>query len=753
MYRISIVRNPSAKGSYTMGYFGPCYKEDVMSPEEIEKYKDPNNYINISSIFNDPTRVFKLQKLLEDANVGSSNDWADFRHNKKYILHMCSKGEKAIPDSIHFLRPEYAEYLGLSGSPVIVNTWIGLDKKSRSVIEENYNPIQRDYKTRTGDVVKVAYTGSVPDLLKYQEEIGQPPFSVNVWGRFLEGKKINQNKYNIDRKLREAAKAKSLSPEEKQALYNQLLEESFYGLESGQRLYKYSIDPESDNFDSDIANLSVEHIGKSKKRNISTEGFTLKEWKDEVLGGKLPVALKRNLPPSKIIEILNGVANSAQRTISQPKIRYTGNNSHTLEKMKLTGLLPDQYYNQSEWTDSLGKVLYLESTVKPYNIDLQKKTKQKPTDFPLYGSYKESLSNLNIENELNEENLKVHKIKVGNWFRQRLKRSGINDAQKSLKDLTTQSTDKFAIQQFMIDLQNMDNLFIDNCYTKQLGSTGEQVMKDAFAKGLSPDLKYQRTLSINVIPPGSDQSMLLIFDGAILKSNKIVMLLEVQGNQHYAFNNRHFKTYNAFQERLYRDKVKLDFCKQNNIPLFTISNVIDSKEATEIYNRLKTSGALNSLIPKGSVEDYNYSKLSEENIDEWVGNYVDTLVVSHFNPIINTDSYKPLIPEINRIMVDLSKLVMIAITNKYNSKMQDTSFMQSFSKETLLDEGHKMLIDSFNKYFGNKYRMDYQNNVTYIGQVAKPKEIKPIETQEPLPVQEMAFLRPKKKRYKIRRIR
>jgi hypothetical protein len=64
-----------------------------------------------------------------------------------------------------------------------------------------------------------------------------------------------------------------------------------------------------------------------------------------------------------------------------------------------------------------------------------------------------------------------------------------------------------------------------------------------------------------------------------------------------------------------------------------------------------------------------------------------------------------------------------------------------------------MLVDSFNKYFSAKFRMDYQDNVTYIGQVAKPKETKPIETQEPLQVQEMAFLRPKKKRYKITRIR
>lgn len=748
MYRISIVKNPSAKGVYTRGYFGPCYLEDKMSPNEIEKYKNPSNYINIASLFNDPTRLPKLKKILEDANVGSSQDWASFRHNKKYILHMCSKGGKAVPDSIHFLRPEYADYLGLSGSPVVVNTWIGLDKASRNIIEENYNPIQRDYTTRSGDVVKVAYTGSVPELLKYQAEIGTPPFSVNVWGRFLEGKK-ELKLYLVDRKLREAAKDKSLSPEEKQQKFNQVLEESFYGLENDETLYKYRTDPDNPDYKPEIANLSVEHKGKSKKRNISTEGFTLSEWKDLVLGGKLPAALrKKNLSTDDIDQILNGVVGSAQRVISQPKIKYTGDNPHTLEKMKLTGLSPNQYYSQNEWCDSLAKVLLLEEKINPYNIDLQKKSKSNPSDFPLYNNYKEALSNFDLANAVGDENLKTVLGRVRAWFRKRLERDGNNDAKERLKEIQSQSKDTFAIQQFIKDLESMDNLFIDGCYTKQIGSTGEKVLKKELSKSLGPDYEYQRTFSINVYPPGSKEAVLLIFDGAILKSGNIVMLFEVQGNQHYAYNNRHYKSYNAFQERLYRDKIKMDFCRQNNIPLFTVSSVLDSSEAASVYNKLATSGVLNNFVPKGSKADYNFSNLSEENIDEWIGKYVDTLIVSHFNPIINTNSYENLIPKINRIIVDLSKVVMIAITNKYNSKMDDTSFMQSFSKETLLDEGHKMLVDAFNKYFGDKYRMDYQNNVTYLGQVLKPKPL----AQDPLPVQEMAFVR-HKKRYKIKRIR
>ena len=739
MYRISIIKSSSI---YTRGYFGPCSQEDVMSPEEIDKYRNPSKYFDINQYFENE----KLKKLLVEAGVGSKESWAAFRNNRNYVLKMCSKGDKNHPDIICFLRPQYAAYLGLSNKIIRVNTWNQLTFNNKKFIQEN-NVIsdQRDSKNRFGDdVLKITYTGSVKELLEYQSKVGQPPHSVNVWGRYLEGIKEIANQYNIDSKLRRINALKK-SPEEKQQLYNQRLEESFYGLLAGQRLYKYTLDPESD-----IAQLTVEHSGKSKTRNIATDGFTKKEWQGLVLGGKLPAAIKKDTPDNEVEKILNGVIDSVDRVTTQPKIRYTGEHPHTLEKMRLTGLSPNQYYTQNEWCNSLLKVEVLEDKINPFNEERQKRYKKEPSEMPLEEDYKTELSNLNLQKELGE-GVKSNLIRVGNRFRKKLERDGINDVKNKLEEIKS-SNDTFAIQQFIIDLQDMDNLFIDSCYTKQIGSKGEKVLKQTLNKSLGPDYQYQRTLSVNVYPPGSKEAYLLIFDGCIFKSGSIVMLFEVQGNQHYSFDKKHYKTYNDFQQRLYRDKLKLDFCKQNNIPLFTVSNVLDNSEAASVYKKLAASGALSSFIPKGSKEDYNFSSLREENIDEWVSNYVDSLIVSHFNPIINTNSYENLIPKINRIIVNLSKIVMIAITNKYNSQFQDTSFMQGFSKETLLDEGHRMLVDSFNKYFSAKFKMDYQDNVTYIGQVAKPKEIKPIETQESLPVQEMAFVR-HKKRYKIKRIR
>jgi hypothetical protein len=747
MYRISIrkpqkIVKPTAPGAFTFGYFGPCFKEDVMSPEQIAFFNDRSQWKYISSYIKDNA---KLRELLKEAGVGSSVSWSNFRHNTKYALVMCQKGENSKPSYVHFLRPEYAQSLGLSG-PIVIDIWRAIDKKSQDLIKENYIPDQRDYTSIRGDVVKVAYTGNVSALTDYQNNLisqgFSSPFSVNVWGRFLEGNK-ELKLYLVDRRLREIAKNKSLTPEEKQQKFNQALEESFYGLKEGEKLYKYVGDDKSPE-----ANLEVEHNGKGKTRKITEEGFTLDEWKRLVLKKEeLPSVFNETTNDEEKTRLLNGLVGNFDRFESQPKIKYTGNDPHTLRKMELTGLFPNVFYSQKEWYDSLAKVEHTEKIKKPYNDELQKKTKTPLSEFPLYREYENELENLNSYKQLSSDEIIKLRYKVGQLFRKRLERTGSKELRDSLVEIKN-NPDKTAIQQFLYDLQELDNSLIENCYTKQTGSLGEITLRRAFSQGLGPDLKYKSSLSINTIPPGSQESMLMIFDGAILKSNNIVMLFEIQGPQHYSYNQRHYKDYDRFQDRLYRDKIKSDFCRQNNIPLFTISHILSQKEATEIYNNIKNSGVLKSFIPKGTVDDYNYKQLQDEPLNfNWVDQYVDNLVLNHFRPIMNTEFYIGLTDKINRIMNDLSKLVMIAISNQYDSQMKDTSFIQGFSKQTLLDEGHKKLVDSFNKYFGEKFYMDYQDNVTYKGQILKPKE------EQPKPVQEMAFKRHKKKRYKIRRIK
>lgn len=58
------------------------------------------------------------------------------------------------------------------------------------------------------------------------------------------------------------------------------------------------------------------------------------------------------------------------------------------------------------------------------------------------------------------------------------------------------------------------------------------------------------------------------FDFAIFKNNKLFCLIEFQGRQHYEEGD--FSNSISLEERQERDKLKREYCKQNNIPLIEI---------------------------------------------------------------------------------------------------------------------------------------------------------------------------------------
>lgn len=61
----------------------------------------------------------------------------------------------------------------------------------------------------------------------------------------------------------------------------------------------------------------------------------------------------------------------------------------------------------------------------------------------------------------------------------------------------------------------------------------------------------------------------LPFDFAIYDNGKLIGLIEYQGKQHYKIVE-HFNGEQGFKERKYNDKIKKDFCKNNDIPLLEI---------------------------------------------------------------------------------------------------------------------------------------------------------------------------------------
>ena len=62
------------------------------------------------------------------------------------------------------------------------------------------------------------------------------------------------------------------------------------------------------------------------------------------------------------------------------------------------------------------------------------------------------------------------------------------------------------------------------------------------------------------------------FDFALLsENNQLLGLIEYQGDIHFTYRENGWNTKDKFEERVKRDKIKFDYCKQNNIKLYYIT--------------------------------------------------------------------------------------------------------------------------------------------------------------------------------------
>lgn len=80
----------------------------------------------------------------------------------------------------------------------------------------------------------------------------------------------------------------------------------------------------------------------------------------------------------------------------------------------------------------------------------------------------------------------------------------------------------------------------------------------------------------------------LRFDFAILKNNEVKYLIEYNGQQHYDIKNYLNHSQGFYDYRIENDKIKIDYCKRNNIKLI----IIKYDEYDEIYNILYNSMAI-----------------------------------------------------------------------------------------------------------------------------------------------------------------
>jgi hypothetical protein len=221
-----------------------------------------------------------------------------------------------------------------------------------------------------------------------------------------------------------------------------------------------------------------------------------------------------------------------------------------------------------------------------------------------------------------------------------------------------------------------------------------------------------------------------------------------------------------------RDKVKLDYCHDHNIPLLYISGYLTTAEYRSIAENLaKNINYYVNLIPEvqqeeipGSNRKNQYKTQESEDLDAELKKYADRLIISHFSEL-KQSIYQDIEPfRIEKMIHDkkilLSNLLAIFASNFKVDGYNNLDHIKSINETTDLSQYYRY-IDAACAMFGyadNQLgRMIEQ--ISFKDRVAKNKyklpdlsnvQTKPIE-QETKPVQEMSLIR-HRKRYKIKRL-
>ena len=96
-------------------------------------------------------------------------------------------------------------------------------------------------------------------------------------------------------------------------------------------------------------------------------------------------------------------------------------------------------------------------------------------------------------------------------------------------------------------------------------SKGEQKIINLLRRG---GLKFEREITFNGL--NGNSGVPLRFDFGIYQNGKLVLLIEVDGVQHFTYTPHFHKTINGFKKQREWDRRKNKYCLMNKIPLIRI---------------------------------------------------------------------------------------------------------------------------------------------------------------------------------------
>lgn len=656
-----------------------------------------------------------FRQYLAEKNIKSLNDFKQiFRNtdNPNTSIHLIDEKQRC-----YIL--DLPAALGID-SYIYVSDFKDFEKFS--ILFEIINPSTR--LSRTGNPVKLyKYTGDNPILRKLSGDSG---ISQVEWSKlldyggldFIEGVSDLKDQFfktsnsgtvytgflNIKNKIMDYAHVdreqftKLSDEEQKQIVINDILDAAYEGnktrrIDRSQSYIRYTIPDDDDRYKKEYAELVFDG------RRADIQGLTQKEWAQALNISERDVnAFYVGFLRNKSVEDKDKIfSNALFVNYIGPEYIYTGNEPLALGAIKKA---QDELRSLYESNPNDPKIAIY---VKDY-FRLDEKQKQKRINYYLSNGFEQS----DFCEIFNKTHVNVRQI---------FKRSGQTQAEKNynevINDINSNAESLTFIEQ---NRQELTNLAIEKLAGVKHKFNMEQLLQDKFALYNKDGITFHRQELVRYQLPGDNLISWVFLDGVFKKNGKIILAVECQGQQHYQYIrfNKIF-SYDDWLSSIQRDRIKLAFCHDFNIPLIYVSRYLDNQHIKFLFDNLKSN--LNyyaSQVPTHpDLSSFVFvPNQNPEDVEQEVQLYSDRIVGDHLS-LIRAELYKDISEDVKLKflkdkLIALSKLVMLF---EKSLSGEEKDFIRSFTYETDLSRGYEFVRKSFEKLSNNP--IDFHDGINF----------------------------------------
>lgn len=374
---------------------------------------------------------------------------------------------------------------------------------------------------------------------------------------------------------------------------------------------------------------------------------------------------------------------------------------------------PSAKMNQSTWVKLLKSEFIYDNPahLKDFLINNLKRN----DDGELIYTFDPSSRSIMIRNPVSEG------FYIGDDFIGPDKVMGVGAWNRLLNTAQINSNDPDSLKDFLSDKRRFRTIKNRKTYIPVKRSSREGLFGEKFYRYNHNDITVKAGQYINVI---ANKTYYLYLDFAFKKDDKILLAVEINGEQHYGFRPfGNSKTYKNWQSGIYNDILKINYCHNNDIPLLIFNHMLSNKEFKTIINNLhQNPHAYDNYIPQ-PVLDNNVKSTSLEFIKRQIYSHLYPV----FNNVISFENDESKKRYIKDTLILISKLMGV-----YEGGIDRTDYIHSFDVDVDLTSNYNICLAIYNDLYPD-YPLDRDEKITY-SDLSKPPKIfkeKPPEKQKP----------------------